>query len=380
MSDPRNPLEQTQVPGGEPPLNPEAFPKGHPMRDLATKLGVPSEVPASAAEGFQGAPSAPTTPQPQTGAQIASQAASRDPQAAGQRDPLSRPYVLPSGGTLYDNHDGTVFLSPMRGEQEELFAGAGDGLSATPVLRDIVRQCSDTRGIPYEQLELSDWTAMLLHIMAASRGTDELPLYPVCPHCNQQFDGSRTLAQVPCRVLRRGTAGETPTWPPSSTQDADEDLRILREMGLDGDDVGEESAEQVFVVNGNIEEPVEVVLSNGQHVGWRYLRLVDLVQAQEFAERSQNTDAKTTGAKLNRFIKARSLATVDGQRVGVLQAMRWVQEAPLPLLIEFREEMERRSFGYELSPSFRCPNGHSFRQQLPLDGAMFRRRAGSSVH
>jgi hypothetical protein len=264
----------------------------------------------------------------------------------------------------------------MRGEQEEILAGAGDGLSATPVLRHVVSQCVDCAGIPYEKLELSDWSAVLLHVLALSLGEDNIPLYPVCPSCNTQFDGSRPLSQVPCRVLRRAALGEPTTWPPDTAQDEDEDLRVLREMGIDGVEAIE--AQQVYV-SGPLAEPIDVTLANGQTVGLRYLRLEDLIQAEDFAERAQNTQATTPGAKLHSFIHARTIATLDGKRVGVLDAMRWVKQAPLPLLSELRRAAERRSFGYELSPSFRCPNGHSFRQQLPLNGAMFRRRLGATV-
>ena len=291
---------------------------------------------------------------------------------------MSRPYTLPSGGMLYGDHDGKVLVSPMRGEQEELIAGAGSGLSATPALRHVVEQCVDTRGIPHEKLELADWSALLLHVMAMSMGTDRLPLYPACPHCNVQFDGSRSLSEVPCRVLRRVTQGEEATWPPVSSLDADEDLRILREMGLDQEDGEVQSAQQVYTAHG-MEEPIEVELSNGQRIGWRYLRLGDLTQAEDFADRAHNTEATRPGAKLNSFINARYVATIDGRRVGVLEAMKWTKAAPMPLLVEFRQQVERRSFGYELSPSFRCPNGHSFRQRLPLNGAMFRGRSGASV-
>ena len=355
---------------GVPQPNQSALPEGHPLRTLGTQLGVVTEV-----GGPQAAPQAGVLPQggppaasmPQMHSQLISQA---------PVDPLSRPYTLPSGGLLYGDHPGTVLISPMRGEQEEIIAGAGSGLSATPALRHVVEQCVNCQGIPYEELELADWSAALLHLLAMSMGSDRIPLYPTCPSCNQQFDGSRVLGKVPCRVLRRAKQGEVTNWPPESTLDEAEELKILREMGL-GDDDPEQSAEQVFVA-GTVEEPIEVTLSTGQMIGWRYLRLKDLIQAEEFAERAMSTQATSTGSKLHSFINARYIATINGRRVGVIEAMKWTRQAPMPLLVEFRSHIERRSFGYELSPTFRCPNGHSFRQPLPLDGAMFRRRAGAS--
>ena len=345
------------------------------LQQLRTQLGVPAEGPAEAH-------SRPPVPagQPQPGLspaepQIHPQLIRQDP-AMKPRDPLSRPYTLPSGGLLYgEQHNGVVYYSPMRGEQQELLAGAGDGLGATPVLRHVVAQCVDLAGIQYEQLELSDWSALLLHVLALSMGADDIPLYPTCLTCNVQFDGSRPLSQVPCRVLRRAASGDNETWPPANSLDEDEDLRILREMGLDGDK--KEDAQQVYVTHA-MREPIEAQLSNGQRVGWRYLRLADLIQAEEFAERSQSTTT-SPGTMLNRFINARYIATIDGQRVGVLEAMQWTKQAPMPLLGEFRAQIERRSFGYELSPTFKCPNGHSFRQKLPLNGAMFRGRRGATI-
>jgi hypothetical protein len=269
----------------------------------------------------------------------------------------------------------------MRGEQEEVIAGAGGGLSASPALRHVVQQCLDTRGIPYERLLLEDWSACLLHILAYSMGADLVPLYPVCPHCDAQFDGSRPLSMVPCRVLRRPVAGDEIhiTWPPNTTQEEDEDIRILREMGLD-EDGDESSAEQVYTA-ASLQEPVEVKLSNGQTIGWRYLRLGDMVQAEDYARRAQDANpqsAKTPGARLHSFIMARYISTLNGRGVGALEGMRWVKQAPLYLINELREAIERRSFGYELVPTFHCPNGHGFRQQLPLNGAMFRRRGGAA--
>lgn len=356
-----------QVPAGG--VDPARLPDGHPLKVLGTQLGVvsPHQGPLAGSGDAVGPPRHASNPQPNP--QIIQ---GNEPR---QSDPFSRPYVLPSGGLAYGPHDGTVLISPMRGEQEVLVAGAGSGLSATPTLRHVISQCVDTRSIDYEDLTLEDWSAVMLHVMALSMGTDNLPLFPVCDHCNTQFDGSRPLSSVPCRVLRRAASGEETSWPPETTQDEDEDLRILREMGL-----AESSNEthQVFVCS-SLDEPVEVTLSDGQRIGWRYLRLRDLVQAEDFAERSGGVTDVSPGAKLNTFIQARFIETIGGKRVGVLEAMKWVKQTVMPLRMEFSAMQERRSFGYELSPMFRCPNGHRFRQELPLNAAMFRRRLRASL-
>jgi len=349
--------------------NPDGLPAGHPMRQLAATLGL-SEPSASG--------QAPPNTPPGTTAFRQSPVAHRIEPTGGDRntDSLARPYTLPSGGLLYGDHSGQVLISPMRGEQEEVLAGAGGGLSATPALRHIVTQCLDTRGIPHDQLALEDWASCLLHILAYSMGADLLPLYPRCPACKAQFDGSRKLSQVPHRTLRRCGPGEAPTWPPETSQDEDEDLRILREMGLDGADA---TAEQVFCADA-LEEPSLVTLSNGQTIGWRYLRISDFTQAEEFSQRSNDTNSKSPGARLHTFIMSRYISSLDGRAVGVLESMRWVKQAPMSLNRELREHIERRSFGYELSPTFACTEcGYRFREQLPLNGAMFRNRSGSPV-
>lgn len=368
-----------QVPAGLPPApDPSTLPPNDPRRKLAAAFGVPTEAGAQPAQQPQPMPRDVATAGPLMQPLAHPALTQRDPSAAAP-DPLSRPYVIPSGGLGYDNHDGTVLIIPMRGEQEEVIAGAGSGLAASPALRHVVQQCLDTRGVPYERLLLEDWTAILLHILAYSMGADLVPLYPVCPHCEAQFDGSRPLSMIPCRVLRRPAAGEALTWPPASSQDEDEDIRILREMGLD--DNGRDDAEQTYMASG-LQEPIEVQLSNGQRVGWRYLRLGDMIQAEDYARRAQDmnpSSAKTPGARLHSFIMARYIATLDGRNVGALEGMRWVKQAPLFLINELRKAIERRSFGYELVPTFHCPNGHGFRQQLPLNGAMFRDRNSPPV-
>lgn len=363
------------------PPNPNKLPQDHPLRKLATQLGVagevqdPNAVPMQTPVGALPAAGVPRQAPPRSVPQPISRQMS--PVRPRVVDPLGRPLVLPSGGLLYGEHSGEVIISPMRGEQEEILAGAGEGLQATPALRHIISQCVDCQGIPYEKLELSDWSAIMLHVLALSLGEDNIPLFPICPTCNIQFDGSRPLTKVPCRVLRRAGNGEPTTWPPETTQDEDGDLAILRDMGLDETGSAQAIAHQVYV-SGPLVEPIEVTLANGQTIGIRYLRLEDLIQAEDFAERAQSQHAQTPGSKLNSFIHARKIETIDGRRVGVLEAMRWVKQAPMPLLSELRLADERRSFGYELSPSFRCPNGHSFREILPLNGAMFRRRLGAT--
>lgn len=422
MTDP-TPQPQPQVPGRPPrvpgihpvlhgaaaqmpgTVDPADLPDGHPLKALAVKLGTPT---LEGAPQPQAAPPVPSqgneraqararaleiqslkeraaaqgiySPQnvPQAGSQVpqmAPQFARMDPAAARAADPLSRPYTLPSGGLLYPNHSGQVLILPMRGEQQEVLAGAGSGVNASPAIRNVISQCVQCNGVAYEDLTMGDWSALLLHILAYSLGTDMIPLFPTCEVCGQQFDGSRPLSQVPCRVLRRASPGEPVTWPPVEGMDESEELKILREMGLDQDSDGKPTSAQQVYAASHIEETTEVELSNGQRIGWRYLRLRDLAQAEDYAERAaaSGAQAKSPGSLLHSFITARSIATVDGQRVGVFQAMQWVKAAPLFLSKEIEESTERRAFGYELSPTFRCPAGHRFRQQLPLNAAMFRR-------
>lgn len=288
-------------------------------------------------------------------------------------DPLARPYRLPSGGVYYpDGHDGTVLIAPTRGEQEEIIAGASDSPQGQlAVLRHVTSQCIDTKGLPFNDLLLNDWTAAMLHFLAMSAGTDVVGLRPVHPGCGKASNQSRPLTAMPCVTLRLAEPGEEPTWPPAAV---DSDLEALREMD---DEAAEGVVHEHVMSAADLAEPFTVKLPTGQTVQWRHLRLSDLIRAEEFAARTG--DAQTTpGSKMHTFILARHLVTVEGKAMTGLESVTWVRRQPTPVLNALRADLARREFGYDVTPRFRCPHcGGSFKVRLPLDGSLFRSGAHS---
>jgi len=330
-----------------------------------TSIGVPQPVTATQ-------PSA--APQTLVEAQAAEMARAQPRREAPvQRDPLSRPYTLPSRGLWYPaGHRGEVYIAPTRGEQEEVLAGMGAGAAAMESLRNVVEQCVDLNGLPLDQLLVDDWPALLLHLLAYSSGDERVFLAPTCPKprgCGRPSDQTRALDDMECIDLRLAAPDEVPTWPTVEAEDEDPDLVLLAELS------GEHEAGPVtgIVMPGDIEEPFSTgALASGDQIAWRYLRMADLRMAEEFAQRTGSGQTKP-GSKLNNVLLALHIVTINGNRPGLVGAYSWIKRTPSPTLIHLRREIERRSFGYSMRPRFRCTHcGHSFRAELPLDGSLFR--------
>jgi hypothetical protein len=255
----------------------------------------------------------------------------------------------------------------MRGEQEEVVAGAADSPQGQlAAMRNVTSQCIDTRGLPFNDLLLSDWTAAMLHFLAMSAGTDVVGLRPVHPACGKASNQSRPLTAMPCVTLRLAEPGEDPTWPPATM---DLDMDTIREMD---DEEAEGIVREYILAPSDVVEPFTIKLPSGQTVQWRHLRLSDLIRAEEFSARTG--DAQTApGSKLHSFILARHIVTIDGKAVSGLEAVTWVRRQPSPVLNALRTDIARRDFGYDVTPRFRCPHcGGSFKVRLPLDGSLFR--------
>lgn len=315
------------------------------------------------------------TPMPDTllGAQATAMAEARA--AAGGRgsDPLSRPYTLPSRGLWYPpGHRGQVFISPTRGEQEEVLAGMEDGAAAMVSLRHVVGQVVDLNGITLDQLMLEDWPALLLHLLAYSAGDDRVFLAPVCPKprgCGKASNQTRALGDMECVELRLAAPGESPTWPqPIEETEEDEELAILAEICGDIEGTTEAIVDPSAVVEPFTAEPLKLT---GDKVTWRYLRMSDLTIAEDFAQRTDSTSTKP-GTKLNNVLLALHTVTLNGSKPGLVGAYSWIKRTPSEALTHYRRQIERRSFGYSMRPRFKCRCGHSFRAELPLDGSLFR--------
>jgi len=317
----------------------------------------------------------PPLPPPDTlvGAQAAAMAQAQASQRREGVDPLSRPYVLPSRGLWYPpGHGGMVYISPTRGEQEEVLAGMGEGAAAMESLRHVVQQVVDLNGITLDQVMLQDWPALLLHLLAYSAGDDRVFLAPVCPKprgCGKPSNQTRPLGEMECVELRLAAQGETPNWPPPAEEtEEDEELAILAEIS--GESVG---TSEVLVDPDAVAEPFTTLplKDTNERITWRYLRMADLALAEEFAARTDSRSTKP-GTKLNNVLLALHTVTVNGRKLGLTGTYSWVKRTPSPALTHLRRQIERRSFGYSMRPRFKCHCGHSFRAELPLDGSLFR--------
>lgn len=352
---------------------------------ISSEVGFPSTAggtfKAGRPPGSQGVPpGAPETPGQPPGGAFGTMQGSGVP-SVGQsvprraHDPLSRPYQLPSRGLYYGDKlpGGRVTIAPTRGAQEEILAGARDNpRAALPALRHVAEQCIDTGGLPFNDLILFDFTAVVMHWMALSAGVEEMTLTPTHPGCGRSFSHRLALSDLESTTLRLAQNGENPTWPPEYDDDP---MAVLRELDAEANECGKD-VEYVLAPEDAAEPFVtEALPHTGEVVGFRYHRVSDLVRAEEYAARSGDRQA-VPGSKLHTFLMASQIVSVNGQPVsGVLEATTWVNRQPTPTLNALRDEIGLRDFGIDVSPRFRCPHcGGSFQMRLPLDGSLFRRR------
>jgi hypothetical protein len=345
-------------------------------------MGGMADAPQGASEGLGGPGPIPVTP-----GNVGRRAAATlpppmaAPAQAPARDPLSRPYLLPSRGVYYQalapGFDGRVVISPMRGEQEETLAGAqGNPQAQVEALRHVTEQCIDTRGVPFNSLLVDDWNAAMLHFLALSAGSDVVGLRPTCPYddCKKDQDQSKALTSLGCTVIRLAEPGET-----VEEKSGDEtEAAIIAEIESENEDADGGVRELILTPEDAAEPFTTAPLPIGnQRVTWRYHRLSDLVKAEEFAARTAGNATKP-GSPLHSYLMALQIVAIDGQRQATLQAWRWVKQQPSVVLSAWREEMANRAFGYDVVPRFRCKHcGRSFKTRLPLDGSLFRRRASA---
>jgi len=114
-------------------------------------------------------------------------------------DSISLPYILPSGGVYYNGEipDGQVIIYPIRGEQEELLAGAGEE-NYTSVLRHLTGQLVKLpEKFVYLNLLITDWMALLLNIFALSY-SPIITLRPTCPQCRKTNSITKSIGELEC--------------------------------------------------------------------------------------------------------------------------------------------------------------------------------------
>jgi len=335
--------------------------------------------PSAFAEAEDGPPGMP----PQTPSGVTSGAPGPAPipmQVPRANDPLARPYALPSGGLFYHAHNrhSEMLISPTRGMQEQLLAGASDNWQAKlPALRMITEQCMNTGPIPFDELLFNDWLSALFHFMAYSAGSD---IIGIRPQHTQRCGPTKVvlhLTELPCTVLRLAEPGEDVTWPVTPVDEEADDLEaVMRE--LDEEEESERGLRELVVSERDAQEPFVTppLPHTGDMVTWRFLRVKDIEIAEKFASR-MGTDIEK-GSPLHSFLHALHIVEINGRKVSKLEAVRWFQSAASPTLNGLRDQFAARDFGYDITPRVRCHCGSSFRVRLPLDGGIFRRRPPAS--
>lgn len=284
---------------------------------------------------------------------------------------LSRPYRLPSGGLLYGKHDGAVIIRPMRGEQEEIIAGAADSPTAyVETLKHVIQQCVDLKGLSYDNLLLLDWTALMLNFLALSNGSDEANLSEKHDLCGKTSEIKIALTNLPCVALRYATDGMEATF--GDLAEEDPELRAMRE--IEEADVG--YSERVLSPGSFVEPFVTKPLPvSGTRISWRFHRVNDYEKAQEFASR-----ANDVRSKLHTYLLARQIVAINDKKVSSIEAIQWVRQQPTPILSALRDEIDKLAFGYDMNPRLKCQHcGARMEMRLRLDADLFRKSSRKKI-
>lgn len=259
------------------------------------------------------------------------------------RDRFVRNYKLPSCGWLYGGAvpDGTVTMSALRGEDEEIIGGAGEGAAALPVLREVLERLvplpQQAGGKPFQHkyLLFSDWLALLFNFFAFSYGS-EMSFTSKCPLCKEVPAEPFTtdISDLPCTVY-------------------DE------EPGLD---------KQTF------REPFKTrpLPPYGDVIDFRLLRVEDQLAAESYYRQARQVGK--TGDVVRTFATARHIVGVNGEPVTSFEAIDYVRNATTgETLATLRAEFAEREPGYYMSVPLVCPLcGGTFDVRLPEDGSFFR--------
>jgi hypothetical protein len=226
-------------------------------------------------------------------------------------------------------------MSAIRGEDEEIIAGVGEGPEAVAILRDKLEQLVDTGALPYYQLLFSDWVALLFNFFAFSYGED-MHVRSRCPYCKEISEDPYgfSLEDLPClvyeNVFERKEITEpftSPTLPPY-------------------DDV----------------------------VNFRLLRLQDMVETEKYFQNARR--AGKTGDFIRSYATAKHILAVNDEEVTLFEALDWVRNgATGAMLKKLRQEFNRITPGYEMAVYVKCHNGAcrgEFPIKIPEDGSFFR--------
>jgi len=259
------------------------------------------------------------------------------------RERLVRQYQLPSCGWLYDGAipDGIVTMSALRGEDEEIIGGAGEGAAAMPVLREVLERLvplpsrPDGKPIRHKHLLFSDWLALLFNFFAFSYGS-QMSFRAKCPLCKQTPPEpvSKDISDIPCTVYEEEPGFSRATFrEPFKT-------RPLPPY----DDV----------------------------IDFRLLRVEDQLAAESYYRQAQQVGK--TGDVVRTFATARHIVGVNGEPVTSFEAIDYVRNAATgATLATLRSEISEREPGYFMAVPLTCPLcGGSYDVRLPEDGSFFR--------
>ena len=125
-------------------------------------------------------------------------------------------------------------------------------------------------------------------------------------------------------------------------------------------------------------EPFQVS-AGGVVVGWRLMRVDDLIKMEDFVARTEEESKHDRpGNPAHNYLLARNIVTIGGKAADIATAMKWVKAQPSPVLSVLREAIAARDIGYDTQPWVKCGRcGGAFRVRLPLDGGIFRRSSGA---
>lgn len=277
------------------------------------------------------------------------------PLAPERHDPLSKLLDLPSRGLYYPGNTATARVRPSRGEDELGVSGTAPGsIERIKATRDLVARCV-TMALPFEELLVDDYSFLATHFSALTLGTDEINLKPGCdkPQCPLAVV---TMTTLPCTYLHLVDGVE----PPLPEAEVDPMLRAAQAVEQrEAEAAQAQTSSRIYrrITREEAKEPFETKLKDGQVVKWRYLRVKDLMAAEDFALESGSALNTSVEAATGAFLSARSIISINGRTGGTVGAMQWWAKMSSPLLLELRRAMRRKRFGYDAEPEFTCSRG-----------------------
>ena len=238
--------------------------------------------------------------------------------------------TLPSSGQFYDGRipDGLVSIEPMGTREEKLFS---TGASGGAVINRLFDSCV-TVSIPHLDLVLGDRLFLLLQIRAISYG-DEYTFPFRCSECRTKSWGSISIPKIPIRIPKEG-----------STSVFSVQLPILG------------NTLEMRLLTGKDEESIE-----------NY--------SKQFKRRRKNVGDVEYIYRL-----ARRFESIDGNTIGIKEAMQFVEKLKGKDSLYLRDEIDDHDVGPELDVEPECgecgyANGPF---SMPFESEFFRPRRRSS--